>query len=108
MGSADLYNVTPDLVLVCVAHAGDNLLLNVLILFCTVVPSNSVFASFNQNISSLQESLVRCLIKWVNSASDPLATYATGLLASAMEVQDIATNFKDNNAELVSKSLSFF
>ena len=50
-----------------------------------------------------QESLVRCLIKWAKSDSEPLATYATGLLGSAMEVQDIASNFKENSAELVSE-----
>ena len=42
------------------------------------------------------------LMNWAQTATDPLRAYATGLLMGAMEVQDIAANFKDTNAELVS------
>jgi len=44
---------------------------------------------------------VRNLIDWAQSAQDPLQSYATGLLASAMEIQDLAGIFKDSNATLV-------
>ena len=42
------------------------------------------------------------LMNWAQMAADPLRAYATGLLMGAMEVQDIAANFKDTNAQLVS------
>ena len=45
---------------------------------------------------------MRRLTSWAESAPEPLRSYAVGLLASAMEVQDIATNFRENNAVLVS------
>lgn len=41
------------------------------------------------------------MFNWAETASDPLQSYATGLLAAAMEVQDIATNSKDQNARLL-------
>ncbi|XP_045782189.1 protein mahjong isoform X1 [Maniola jurtina] len=47
------------------------------------------------------EALIHRLVNWATSATDPLQCYATGLLAAAMEVQDIATNFRDVNAMLV-------
>ena len=40
------------------------------------------------------ESLIRRLFGWAESAQEPLRSYATGLLAAAMEVQDIAGNFR--------------
>ena len=40
------------------------------------------------------ENLIRRLFGWAESAKEPLRSYATGLLASAMEVQDIAANFR--------------
>jgi len=49
----------------------------------------------------LQEALIRNLIDWAQMAPNPLQSYAAGLLASAMEIQDIAAVFKDSNATLV-------
>jgi len=49
----------------------------------------------------LQEALIRNLIDWVQTAPNPLQSYAAGLLASAMEIQDLAAIFKDSNATLV-------
>jgi len=49
----------------------------------------------------LQEALIRNLIDWAQTASNPLQSYAAGLLASAMEIQDLAAVFKDSNATLV-------
>lgn len=49
------------------------------------------------------EGLVQRLLQWAESENTPplLQAYATGLLAAAMEVQDIAANFREANARLV-------
>ncbi|KAL3852286.1 hypothetical protein ACJMK2_015948 [Sinanodonta woodiana] len=47
------------------------------------------------------EGILTRLFRWAESAEDPLRSYATGLLAGAMELQDVASNFKENNATLV-------
>ncbi|XP_050032227.1 DDB1- and CUL4-associated factor 1 isoform X2 [Dermacentor andersoni] len=49
------------------------------------------------------EGLVSRLLQWAESESTPplLHAYATGLLAAAMEVQDIAANYREANARLV-------
>lgn len=41
------------------------------------------------------------LFQWASTDEDPLCYYAVGLLALAMELQDVASNFKDENAVLV-------
>ena len=41
------------------------------------------------------------LLDWAQHAQDPLRTYSIGLLASAMDIQDIATSHKDANTLLV-------
>lgn len=40
------------------------------------------------------ETLILRLFNWAEKSPQPLQSYATGLLAAAMEVQDIATNFR--------------
>lgn len=47
------------------------------------------------------EGLVARLISWAEIAEDPLRSYATGLLGGAMEIQDVAANFKEQNTRLV-------
>ncbi|XP_045489571.1 protein mahjong isoform X2 [Pieris rapae] len=47
------------------------------------------------------ENLINRLVGWATNGQEPLQSYATGLLAAAMEVQEIATNFRDLNAMLV-------
>ncbi|XP_053623270.1 protein mahjong [Plodia interpunctella] len=47
------------------------------------------------------EALIQRLVNWATKSPEPLQCYATGLLAAAMEVQEIATNFRDLNAMLV-------
>ncbi|XP_063544053.1 protein mahjong [Cydia strobilella] len=47
------------------------------------------------------DALIHRLVGWATSSTEPLQCYATGLLAAAMEVQEIATNFRDINAMLV-------
>lgn len=40
------------------------------------------------------DSLIHRLIKWTTKSVEPLQSYATGLLAAAMEIPDIATRFR--------------
>lgn len=40
------------------------------------------------------DALVQRLFSWAEKSQEPLQTYATGLLAAAMEVQDIAAGFR--------------
>lgn len=47
------------------------------------------------------DSLIHRPIKWTTNSIEPLQSYATGLLAAAMEIPDIATRFRDSNARLV-------
>lgn len=47
------------------------------------------------------ESLINRLFSWAEKSIEPLQSYSTGLLAAAMEVQDIATGFREQNAKLV-------
>ena len=49
----------------------------------------------------IQEQLVRRLLSWAMGDEQPLASYAVGLLGAAMEIQEIAANFKENNSALV-------
>ncbi|KAK6318699.1 hypothetical protein J4Q44_G00099100 [Coregonus suidteri] len=48
-----------------------------------------------------KEGLVEKLFKWAQEAEQPLCIYATGLLARAMENQEIAANYRDENSKLV-------
>ncbi|KAH3892821.1 hypothetical protein DPMN_016951, partial [Dreissena polymorpha] len=48
------------------------------------------------------EGLVDKLLEWAEKADEPLRSYATGLLAGAMELQDVASNNKEKNSRLVS------
>lgn len=54
-------------------------------------------------LCSSQEGIVERLFKWAQEAEQPLRIYATGLLAGAMENQDIAANYREENSVLVSK-----
>lgn len=51
----------------------------------------------------VQEGIVERLFKWAQEAEQPLRIYATGLLAGAMENQDIAANYREENSVLVSR-----
>uniref|UniRef100_A0A673X2C2 DDB1- and CUL4-associated factor 1 n=1 Tax=Salmo trutta TaxID=8032 RepID=A0A673X2C2_SALTR len=48
-----------------------------------------------------KEGLVEKLFKWAQEAERPLCIYATGLLARAMENQEIATNYREDNSKLL-------
>lgn len=54
------------------------------------------------SVCSSQEGIVERLFKWAQEAEQPLRIYATGLLAGAMENQDIAANYREENSVLVS------
>ena len=49
------------------------------------------------------EGLIKRLFDWASEAREPLQSYATGLLAVAMEIQDIATDsdFRARNDKLI-------
>ena len=46
------------------------------------------------------DGLINRLFAWAEKGPEPLQSYATGLLASAMELQDLAANFREQNAHL--------
>uniref|UniRef100_A0A8C5CXG4 LisH domain-containing protein n=1 Tax=Gadus morhua TaxID=8049 RepID=A0A8C5CXG4_GADMO len=48
-----------------------------------------------------KEGIVEKLFNWAQEAEQPLRIYATGLLAGAMENQDIAANYREENSVLV-------
>jgi len=45
--------------------------------------------------------LVKQLLDWAEKADFPLHSYATGLLGAAMEVEEISSNLRDQNNQLV-------
>ncbi len=47
------------------------------------------------------EDLVSQLFRWAQDAAEPLRSYATGLLAAAMDVSEIASACRDQNSVLV-------
>ncbi|XP_070545766.1 DDB1- and CUL4-associated factor 1-like [Ptychodera flava] len=47
------------------------------------------------------EGLILQFFTWARDAQEPLRSYSTGLLASAMEIQEIAGNYREENAVLV-------
>lgn len=47
------------------------------------------------------DNLIQRLYSWAEDSVEPLRSYATGLLGAAMDVQDIAIGFRENNARLV-------
>ncbi|KAJ7999324.1 hypothetical protein DPEC_G00193200 [Dallia pectoralis] len=53
-----------------------------------------------------KEGLVEKLFKWAEESELPLSMYATGLLARAMENQEIAANYREQNSKLVPVMLS--
>ncbi|KAK5623295.1 DDB1- and CUL4-associated factor 1 [Crenichthys baileyi] len=49
-----------------------------------------------------KEGLVGKLFSWAREAERPLCVYAIGLLARAMSNQEVATSYREDNAQLVS------
>ncbi|XP_041347553.1 DDB1- and CUL4-associated factor 1-like [Gigantopelta aegis] len=65
-------------------------------LLLDVMPGLETSVVFQEN-----EGVVEQLFEWAENAENPLSSYATGLLAGAMDLQDIASNFKEQNSILV-------
>lgn len=51
------------------------------------------------------DNLINRIYAWAEESVEPLQSYATGLLAAAMEVTDIAVAFRELNTRLVPKML---
>ncbi|KAH1001652.1 hypothetical protein HUJ04_005640 [Dendroctonus ponderosae] len=47
------------------------------------------------------ETLIHRLIKWTTKSIEPLQSYATGALAAAMDIPEIAAKFREENSHLV-------
>ncbi|XP_074658215.1 DDB1- and CUL4-associated factor 1-like [Tubulanus polymorphus] len=65
-------------------------------LLLNLLPGLESSVVFNEN-----ENLTRYVLRWAETADEPLRSYATGLLPAAMEVYEIATSFRDDNSRLV-------
>ncbi|XP_069954459.1 DDB1- and CUL4-associated factor 1 isoform X2 [Cherax quadricarinatus] len=52
-------------------------------------------------VFSESETTVMRLFSWSEKGPEPLRTYATGLLAAAMDIPEIAASFRDYNTHLV-------
>lgn len=66
-------------------------------LMLDILPGLETSAVFQPDM----EGLIHRLFSWAEKSIEPLQSYATGLLAAAMEVQDIATGFREQNAKMV-------
>lgn len=51
------------------------------------------------------DHLINRIYGWAEDSFEPLQSYATGLLAAAMEVTDIAVTFREMNTQLVPKMI---
>ncbi|XP_075168895.1 lisH and WD40 domain-containing protein mahjong isoform X2 [Haematobia irritans] len=51
------------------------------------------------------DNLINRIYSWAEDSIEPLQSYATGLLAAAMEVTDIAVTFRELNTRLVPKMI---
>ncbi|KAG1680062.1 DDB1- and CUL4-associated factor 1 [Nymphon striatum] len=49
-----------------------------------------------------RDGLIQRLFLWAENGSSPLRAYATGLLGPAMDIPDVAANYREKNAHLVS------
>lgn len=67
-----------------------------------------LFNNLQSHICFFQEGIVERLFKWAQEAEQPLRIYATGLLAGAMENQDIAANYREENSVLVRRGFFTF
>ncbi|KAG1680064.1 DDB1- and CUL4-associated factor 1 [Nymphon striatum] len=48
-----------------------------------------------------RDGLIQRLFLWAENGSSPLRAYATGLLGPAMDIPDVAANYREKNAHLV-------
>ncbi|CAG11289.1 unnamed protein product, partial [Tetraodon nigroviridis] len=89
-----------------------NALVNSYVMTSREFPLNAAACRLLQNIMpgletavvfQEKEGIVERLFKWAQEAEQPLRIYATGLLAGAMENQDIAANYREENSVLVNE-----
>ena len=66
-------------------------------LMLDILPGLETSAVFQPDM----EALIHRLFSWAEKSVEPLQSYSTGLLAAAMEVQDIATGFREQNGKMV-------
>uniref|UniRef100_A0A8C2Z4L5 DDB1- and CUL4-associated factor 1 n=1 Tax=Cyclopterus lumpus TaxID=8103 RepID=A0A8C2Z4L5_CYCLU len=87
-----------------------NTLVNSYVMTSREFPLNAAACRLLQNIMpgletavvfQEKEGIVERLFKWAQEAEQPLRIYATGLLAGAMENQDIAANYREENSVLL-------
>ncbi|KFB51317.1 hypothetical protein ZHAS_00019370 [Anopheles sinensis] len=69
-------------------------------LILVIMPGLDTAAVFQHDNNS-HNQLIRRLYKWAETSEEPLKSYATGLLGAAMEVQDIAFSFREQNVRLM-------
>lgn len=65
-------------------------------LMYVLLPGMELAAVFNET-----EHIISRLYQWAETGGEPLRSYATGLLATAMTIPEMATLFKDDNMRLV-------
>ncbi|XP_053986195.1 protein mahjong [Hylaeus anthracinus] len=66
-------------------------------LMLDILPGLETSAVFQPDM----EGLIHRLFSWAEKSVEPLQSYATGLVAAAMEVQEIATGFREQNGKMV-------
>ncbi|XP_015439812.1 PREDICTED: protein mahjong [Dufourea novaeangliae] len=66
-------------------------------LMLDILPGLETSAVFQPDM----EGLIHRLFSWAERSVEPLQSYATGLVAAAMEVQEIATGFREQNGKMV-------
>ncbi|XP_037947089.1 protein mahjong isoform X2 [Teleopsis dalmanni] len=67
----------------------------------TIMPGMETSAVWQDEV----DTLITRLYSWAEDSIEPLQSYATGLLASAMEVQEVVMSFREYNVRLVPKLL---
>ena len=80
-----------------VGHDVDQLNIAACRLMLDVLPGLETTVVFQPD----SDGLVNRLLKWATNSIEPLQTYATGLLAAAMEIPEIAGRFREQNAKMV-------
>ncbi|XP_044751258.1 protein mahjong [Coccinella septempunctata] len=65
-------------------------------LMLDIMPGLETSVVFEPN----EQSLVLRLIKWTTSSAEPLQSYATGLLAAALELPEVARHYREHNSRL--------
>ncbi|XP_017875845.1 protein mahjong [Ceratina calcarata] len=66
-------------------------------LMLDILPGLETSAVFQPDM----DGLIHRLFSWAEKSIEPLQSYATGLVAAAMEVQEIATGFREQNGKMV-------